>query len=220
MHYILDIETKPDRNLLEIFNESVKPPGNLKDPAKIEAALEEKRAESPKLMSVSSDWNEIVCVGVKPLGEEPLMMTFEEYVLWLEQDYGTVNTENLANKKGMKGIQNKHRPFITFNGKVFDIPTIMKYGIKKGADLPYEMLKNSTDKYKAQNHIDLMERLSFKWGEYVSLDTYLRIYLGIQKETCGDDFFRTATVEQLRKHCAQDLEYTEQLYEKFKPILV
>jgi hypothetical protein len=47
-----------------------------------------------------------------------------------------------------------------YNGKKFDIPTIIKNGIKQGLKLPYFKLKQMTKRYDTSKHIDLMELIT------------------------------------------------------------
>jgi hypothetical protein len=99
---------------------------------------------------------------------------------------------------------------------------LVKYAIReKVKGFPFEMFVPLMDKYGAgKRHIDLKEKLAMKYGEYKSLDSYLQIYCSKTKETLGDEFFRNASDEDLKKHCLQDLELTEDLYLTFEPIFV
>ena len=197
-HYILDIETKPDASLVEQFNESIKPDSRLKDPVKIAADIEKKKGESRKAMSVDQDYCEVVCIGIKEIGKPGETLSMSDMEEWC--------TSNLTEESRI----------ITFNGKAFDIPIIIKSGIKLGLKLPYGRLSRMCEKYRGVEHIDLMNVLSFGSTNYKSLDTYLRIYLGQQKETLGDEFFRNASDEDLKKHCLEDLQFTEDLFMKFR----
>lgn len=202
-HFILDIETKPDAELIEAFTANIKPAGNIKDPAKIAADIQKKKDAARKSMSVDQDYCDIVCIGIKEVGQPGNLYTIEQMEQW--------STENL----------NDDMKLVTFNGKTFDIPIIIKSGIKKGVRLPYAVLKGMTERYsKASNHVDLIQVLSFgDRDKYKSLDAYLRIYLKIQKETLGDDFFDNATDEELKKHCLEDLQFTEDLFMKFRHLI-
>lgn len=215
--YILDIESRPDPKLAELFTESIKPDSRLKDPAKIAEDLREKNQEAQKLMSLDADYNEIICVGVKPIGQPAQMFSLKEFADWLKLPQ---NPDEKQWKERSESTTNAALKMVTFNGKNFDIPTIIKCGIRENLDLPYTTLIKAMDKYRGDNHIDLAEKLSMVFGKYKSLDQYLKIYLGIKKETDGDDFFRTASEEEIKKHCLQDLEFTEQLYLKFLPLFV
>jgi len=43
MEFIIDIETKPQENLIKVFGENIKPRSNLKDPDKIALDIEVKK---------------------------------------------------------------------------------------------------------------------------------------------------------------------------------
>lgn len=202
---VMDIETRGSKDLLEVYLENIKAPKNLKDPAKIEAYLEEKRAEAINDMAVDPDFNEIICIGIKELDKEPMLLSLEEYAEWLN--------ETTILEYGAK-IQNMYKKLVTFNGKQFDLQVIMRAGIKAGIKLPYNYLKGLTDKYN-KHHLDLMQELSTSWGQFKSLDKYLQIYLGIKKKPID---FATATEKEIKEHCVEDLNNTYKLLEKFKPL--
>jgi predicted PolB exonuclease-like 3'-5' exonuclease len=195
--FILDIETKPDDSLIETFCSTIKPSGSLKDPVKIEADIKKKRSEAFRTMACDQDYCDIVCIGIKELGKPGELYTIETIVPWFIEHFKQNTT------------------IITFNGKAFDIPIIIKSGIKKGLDLPYKRLKMMTEKYKNNGHIDLIQECSFNSNNYKSLDAYLRIYLGVQKNISSDDFFEWATEDDIKQHCLEDLQFTEDLYLKF-----
>lgn len=155
-------------------------------------------------MATDPDYCEIITIGVKEAGKPGIQMNLEEFAAWLK-----IKDENGATKLNQK--------MITFNGKQFDIPVIIRAGLKAGIDLPYMELKNMTDKYKAQNHIDLMQELSVGYANYKSLDKYAQIYLGVSKKPID---FATATDDEIKAHNLEDLDLTAQLFNKFRPLFV
>ncbi len=196
--FILDIETKPNINLIDTFKSNIKPKANTKDPAKIQAQIEAKMDNAHKAMSVDPDYCDIVCIGIKQVGAyKANVIKIEELPLFFEA-YSDAE-------------------LVTFNGRSFDIPAIIKAGIRLNLDFPFKKLLDMTKKYNPKCHYDLQDILSFSSGmdNVKSLNSYLKIYLGIEKETEGDDFFRNATDDERRKHCAEDLVFTEQLLNKF-----
>ena len=204
--YIIDIETREDKNLELIFNENIKAPGNIKDPEKIKIAIEKKKAESKKSMAVDTDFSEVICVGIKEVGGESKIYTLKEMEEWFTSRIKEFEDTDSGGK-----FKRYDFDFVTFNGKSFDLPILIKCGIKNGLNFPYKVLMEMTRKYKTDKHYDLMEILGVK-----TLDTFLKIYCGTKKETLGDDFFRNASDEEIKKHCLQDLEFTEELWNKFK----
>ena len=59
--------------------------------------------------------------------------------------------------------------------------------------------------------IDLQEVICD--NDYKSLDELLQIYLGISKKPID---FETASEEEIKEHCLEDILNTELLYNKFK----
>jgi len=209
---MLDCETRPDPKLEDIYLDNLKAPGNIKDPEKIQAAMEKKLDEFHKEMAVDTDMCEIICVGVKVEDEEPQLMTLREFVDWY-------HTPVKASATDISKRTNGWRKMITFNGTAFDLVVMMKAAVKAGMeDFPYKDFKAMMDKYKGKDHhLDLMNEISMVWGKNKSLDKYLQIYLGIKKTPID---FATASVEEVKVHCTEDLLNSELLYKKFKPLFV
>jgi len=212
---ILDIETRRNESLVDIYNEGIKAPANIKDPAKIEAAIEKKKLASRKAMSVSPHFCSIVCIGVMEVGkpETASVPTLQEFGVFLDR---------LLNRPKDGGRLDIHDPieFITYNGKSFDIPALVNSFARNPEYISANSFVALRDclKYKQEfnpiKHTDLMVELC-GYKDFMPLDTLLKIYCGTKKETLGDEFFSNATDEELKKHCLEDLTYTEQLYNKF-----
>lgn len=205
--FILDIETRPNLDFLPLFESEIKPDGRIKDVKKQEEYKKKKASETyHKSMATDTDMCEIFCIGIKGIDtedKEPRLYPLMLMDRWF--------------------IENPDFKLITFNGKSFDLPIIIKAGIQHGLDFPYSKLMAMTKKYtdvQTTGHCDLMQLLSFgelSWAK--KLDTYLRIYLNKEKETLGDDFFKTCTDDELWEHCKQDLILTEELFLKFSFLL-
>lgn len=209
--FILDIETKGDKHLLETFLENIQAPKTYKDPEKIEEYIEKKKLEAAKEMAVDPDFCEIICIGVKEMGKKPVVFRdIESFTKWL--------VEPKKDKTGQQ-YDHLHQKMITFNGSAFDCVVLIKAAIKAGLkDFPYAHFRMAMDKYKGkQMHIDLMQELSMVWGNYKSLDKYMQIYLGTKKKPID---FETATDDEIIEHNLVDLESTELLYKKFEPLFV
>ena len=197
MKIILDVETKADKRLLPIFNQNLTAPKTYKDPEKIQAWIEEKEKEAEQKMAVDPDYAEIFCIGVNEIG-------------------GVIKTMDLPDFCGyLNKLKDIRVEFITFNGKKFDLPLIIKSGLKQGLNFNYRELKAMCRRYQNYHHYDLMEIIGD--GEFKSLDTYLQIYLDIKKKEID---FNTCTDDELREHCVEDLENTEKLYNLFKLIIL
>lgn len=196
--FILDIETKQDKRLIDTYTSTVKPNKTLKDPEKIKANLEAKKLDAKKGMMIDTDYADILCIGVRHIDDDATPMIFTDPA----DAFDMIKTE----------------PYITFNGKSFDVPLMIKYGIKHGSRLPYKRLKEGLRKYGSYGgHFDLSEIIPPDGGKIKSLDTYLQIYLGIQKTPID---FLLASEEEVIAHCLEDLENTHKLYKLFKPLFI
>lgn len=198
--FILDLETKPIESLTSIVAGNIKPKANLKDVEKIREDLKEKALGVDKKMRTSPDLCEIRCFGFKEIGQPSKLITLQEFA-----DILSDTRENYR--------------IYTFNGKQFDIPVIIKQGLRQGINLPYIKLKNMCNKFNTADHCDLMNLLCDSFGDNKSLDFYLQVYCGKSKDTKGDDFFKNATQDEIEKHCLEDLDYEEELIKLFKPII-
>jgi len=187
---ILDIETKAGE-LTETYLSNLSAPKNYKDEEKIKEWMENKKKEVNRELAIDQDYSEIACIGVK-IDDEPAKIV------------------KLSELRDLVSEQ-----IVTFNGKSFDLPILIKNGLKNKIDLPYVRLKEMTKKWNAVGHIDLIELVSFN-GQYKSLDEYLQIYLGIKKTPID---FNTCTQEELEAHCKEDCENTYKLFKFFEPTI-
>ena len=192
--FVLDIESRPQANLIDIYAGKIKAPNNYKDEEKIKEYIEEKTKDIRKKMSTDTDYAEIICIGIKELGKEPKLYTPETMVEFFKE--------------------NPNPKFITFNGKGFDISLLIKVGIKKGLDYPYKHLSDMNIRWRKDYHLDLMEIICN--NDYRSLDDLLQIYLGRSKKPID---FETASEEEIIQHNLADLIDTEDMYNKFKQII-
>lgn len=206
--FILDIETRGDASLFDTYCSNIKPDPRLKDPDKIEADLNKKTEEAIYEMALDSDYSDIICVGVYDLyTNKKHIFTPQEFATWLT-DLEDVIEEDMGRSK-TKRYQSYR--VATFNGRNFDLPILIKHGIRNGIAYPYEYMVQWCDKYKGTAHIDLMEKLSMVWGKNKSLDQYLQIYCGVAKTPID---FKEASEDEIKKHCSEDLDNTKLLFEK------
>ena len=192
--FIIDLESKPQEDLIDIYTGTIKAPKTYKDEEKIKEYIKKEKAKKRKKMSVDPDFAKIICIGIRELGCESKLYTLEDMPQWFKENPKPV--------------------FISYNGKKFDINLLIKAGLKKDLDLPYKMLKAMTKKYSAEGHIDLQEVICD--NEYKSLDTLLQVYCGVKKKSID---FATASEEEIKEHNRDDLIQTEMLYNKFKKII-
>ena len=188
----IDIETRPNEQLIETYLTNLSAPKNYKDEEKIKEWLEEKKLETRRNLSLDQDYSEIACIAIKIDDHETELTTLEAVGKLIDKD-----------------------TIVTFNGKTFDLPIMIKCGIKSKLDMPYRKMKEMTKKWNSLGHIDLMELLSFN-KDYKSLDQYLQIYLGIKKTPID---FNTCSQEELENHCKEDVENLYKLYKLFENII-
>lgn len=189
----LDIETKADLSLKEIYTANIRPPANYKDQTKIAEWLLAKAAEAEVDMALDQDFCTISVVAVAEDDQEPKLVTLQE----------------------LMDLFGEHYNIITFNGKSFDFPILIKQCIKQGIP-PNAKLLNGLQKYKTYPHKDLLEVLAMN-GQYKSLDKYIQIYLGIAKTPID---FATCTAQELENHCLEDVQNLRRLYKKFEYVFV
>lgn len=193
MYIIIDLESKPQENIAHL--KEVVANKTLKDPEKISADIEEKKKGLKKTLSIDTDYADIICIGIKTEQESLMFKSLTEFAKWLNnQDSPTL---------------------VGYNLKAFDIPLLIKQGIKQGIDLPYFQLQRMTKKYNTENCIDLMEIISYQ-ASWKSLDELLKIYLGVSKTSID---FETASEEEVIAHCREDCENTYKLFELFKKLI-
>jgi len=192
--FIIDLESKPQEDLIDIYTGTIKAPKTYKDEDKIKEYIEKEKAKKRKKMSVDPDFAKIICIGIRELGCESKLYTLEDMPQWFKDNPNPV--------------------FISYNGSKFDIPLLIKAGLKNDLDLPYRMLKEMTRRWTTKWHIDLQEVICD--NEYKSLDTLLQVYCGVSKKPID---FATASEEEIKIHCVEDLVNSEKLYNKFKKII-
>lgn len=217
--FFLDLETRPIEKLREIFTDGIKAAGNLKDPDKIEADIFKKKQAANKAMSVDPDFCEIKCIGFKEDDEPARIISLEELLskLYEQIKIQSETTEEYSRRHFFR--------VVTFNGKKFDLPVLIRECIRKGVgegndkraqqDSVIAKLSQWTKRYSTDTHIDLMELLSCN-DPFRSLDKYSQIYLNWPKKEID---FDTCSMEELESHCKDDVGMTAALYNLFKSII-
>jgi predicted PolB exonuclease-like 3'-5' exonuclease len=187
MNIYFDIETRPAADAMQ-FKPTFAAPANLKDPAKIEAAIAEKEAEWLGRLALSAVTGEVCAIGYA-IGEGPieLLIGKETEVIRI---FWTVVKKTMGTLVG-------------FNSNGFDLPFLWRRSLKCGiAPAPGVYERNRRLSYQ---HCDLMEIWSWHNNqERISLAN-LSKYLGLQAKTGSGAFFadllltdRAAAEEYLR----------------------
>lgn len=196
---VIDIETYPNPAMIE-FLPQVQPDPRLKDQEKIAADIEKKQAEQVEKMALNPLYGQIACVGYYG---EPVK-----------------GVELIDNEKFM--IQNllercEQNTIFTWNGKGFDFEFVIKRGVILDACSLLD-LEKFTDKYKAVNHIDLMEKWA-GYNKYAKLDDVAWALLGEKKEEFDvkqiPELIKTKTGQELiKRYCLQDCKLVYDLARK------
>lgn len=207
---ILDIETAvlPEDQL--VFPD-FKAPANYKDPAKIQAAIDEKKAEFLAGAALSATSGFVCAVGIMELDGYPA--TPEE---WDFQAFLHPTTE----MKIITSLWNRllrPRPLVTFYGKNFDLPFLIRRSWILGLSVP-DWLREG--RYWSRDIIDLFEDWQLGTRDTgASLDVVSKAVLRRGKTGDGAQFWATlqsdrkAAVEYLHSDCT----LTRDLFIRFHP---
>jgi DNA polymerase elongation subunit (family B) len=191
MKYVaFDIETMPDVEQINNLPEPEVATGNIKDPEKIAARIAAAKKEQISKMALSPLTGEIASAA--------FFSTERQDVVFGELEILEATWQHIMNGNKL----------VTFNGKSFDVPFIFKRGIIHGlkwATIPN--MKRYTDKYKAMQHIDVMEEWC-AFGERIKLSTLSQLLLGQTK--LDFDFAETPELLKTEEGRAKIAEYNTQ----------
>jgi predicted PolB exonuclease-like 3'-5' exonuclease len=218
-----DIETIPNEDMIQ-FLETPEPSKAIKDPVKIQADIEAKKAEQKDKMALSPLTGRIACYsafGEDHKGEE---YDEEEYL----QDMNDINkSEAFVVDCALTLIRNTVAGggiLVTWNGSGFDLPFVYGRAMALGVEIPTGLptLSELTKRYIYQPHCDLMKAVNL--GEYVKLNTVSRVFLNGEQKIDFDvkqilQFFKDGKQEEVVKYCTQDTALTFKLYKKVQPYI-
>lgn len=206
---IFDIETAADMKAVAALPEP-KAPGNLKDPAKIAAAIEEKKAEQAAMAALDPDTATITAIG---------MSLADVYAL---DDKSTVLKARLVGDKDTPTeaalLEWFWEDFRIAGGRAagyniigFDLPVILRrsfaLGVKPNLARPIQMAK-----YRTEPILDLMGVL-YNWDRSRGLKWVCQRY-GIPNPLPELNGSIVGEMDRatLRKYVANDVNLTIQLY--------
>ena len=212
-----DIETIPNRSMLDRLPKPDVKTGNLKDAAKIAEKEAAARAEQIEKMALSPLWGR-VCAWVGAEDAE----TVHAECLTAETDDEEARIVEEAFRTLSKGR------IVTYNGKAFDLPFIYRRAVLLGID-PREFgmptLADLTSKYSSENrHIDIMV-VWCGFGQFEKLDNIAAAMLEDHKITIDfHDFPKMIETQKGRKtlldYCKQDVLLTQRIYNRIAGILI
>jgi len=177
---IFDIETGPRTQAeLDAIRPEFEAPRNLKDPAKIAAALEEKRDEWQSKAALCASTGRVVAIGV---------CSFPGRVVT------TLGTESPADEGRVIADfwhlvhKNPGARLVGFNSNAFDLPFLIRRSLLLGIPFPSDIREG---RYWHRRCIDLMEAWTLGlYGERISLDRLAKAFGLEGKNGHGADFCR------------------------------
>lgn len=192
---IFDIETGP-LPLAEI--EAVMPeftaPGNLKDPAKIESAIAEKKAEFIERAALSPLTGEILAIGYLD-NKAPKI------------DYSDELGHEAELIERFFSLAMSKQTMIGFNSHSFDIPFIVRRAWRYGLRVPRQLLQ----RYLPDEFIDLMKVWMLgNYDQKISLNSLAKYFMVGEKTGDAKDFAKYYREDRAKatEYLTQDLKMT------------
>ncbi len=209
---VIDIETIPNVDVEGLIPEP-KAHGTLKDPVKIAADIEKKKAEAVGKMGLDPNFGRICVIGYAERIDGEISTSDHH----LEEATDEAERELLAafwEKAKMLGRLG------TFNGAGFDIPFLMRrswlLGVKPTRTFETVAWKCATGE---ANHVDV--RLVLSAGDPKAkgtMDLYGKLKLGRGKTEGMDgsqvwDYYQAGRLDEIRDYCKDDCATTFELLE-------
>lgn len=200
---VIDIETCSLHDA-EAFLEPVAAPSNYKDPEKIRAYQDEKRAELLGRCALDPDLCRVIAVGLWSQ-DDP-----DASVWALDED----NQDEAAIIDHAWRAIRQAQAVIGFNILGFDLPVLIRRSQYLGIPTPNINL----DRYRTP-HVDLMERLSFNGKlRYRGLDFYCKRFgIDVPDRYSGQQIAELVAAEDwagIVQHCQADVRKTHALAQR------
>lgn len=204
-YIVLDIETLPHPDASQWLG-PVLPAANLKDPGKIAASIEERTAERDEKLGLDPDCNQICAIGWHQVGTDDVRVVLAKNEA---EEAGALRDLAAAYASPMGQQETR---LVTFYGRQFDLPVVMRRAMYLGIDFP----KLNLDRWKSP-HIDVWDALTY--GGALRTAHSLKFYCRRLNLVTGDPF-DGAQVSQLAKegrwddikdHCIADIGATHAL---------
>ena len=207
MSYIaLDIETVANGDMVSKLPEPEVKLGNLKDPAKINEKIVEAKQKQIEGMALDPLYGKVCCVGMyfftDPEGDDG---RYETLIGGEEADILKETAKMLTGHNGL----------ITFNGKNFDIPFLLKR-------MAILNVPNKLNIHQlTEPNYDVMQMWAGRNG-YVSLNTLADIVLGEKKEELDvrliSLYIANGKEDKVIEYCKRDVELTAKLFKRIRGI--
>jgi predicted PolB exonuclease-like 3'-5' exonuclease len=209
----IDIETIPNQGLQDELLEIARQKSEkkrTKDKEGDDGSKEEAGGEKlVRFCSLNPGFGQIVCIGIGTDAGTTIdvkMLSGRDEAAILGQFWA-----HLATKRNGK--------IITFNGKRFDVPFIIKRSAILGI-LP--TMRISTRRYETDRHFDVFELLTdfYNCKEKFTLHAYCKMF-GLENTdtSSGSEVFqlwKEGRISEIEAHCAEDVRSTLRLHSKIR----
>lgn len=228
----LDIETIPDQLLPEdakpAFNPDDVKLGNVKDPAKIEAKIEEARqsfeTDLIKKMSIDPSLAQI-CTFVGIRWDIEKQEEISRTSLQITKSYDGDDLDAVIGGWDfiLKSYQERI-PLVTFNGTAFDLPVMWHRAITQDVTIDRVMYSRLTPRYGGPFHYDLLGLLAGWTLDKMkghTLDFFLRRYKIGEKGGMDGSMvwpaWELGEYDKIQKYCESDVINTCKLFQRVAP---
>lgn len=145
--FCLDVETCPMPDCAQYLTDPIDAPSNYKDPAKIAAYIEEKRAKQIAEAGLDLDLCEVVAIG----------MAFPDATY--AQTRATTSEEDMLRGlwRFVRHTQEQGGTLVGFNCLAFDWPVLLRRSLYLGIPAPHLQI----DKYRHDGIVDIAHELTF-----------------------------------------------------------
>lgn len=219
-----DIETIPNPAAAAFLPEPTAP-RNIKDPAKIAAAIAEKKASQIADMALDPLTGRICAYALVGAGDAPGELSrFVEVLSGTPTD----DDERTLVQSIMRVLGSEDMRLATWNGIGFDLPYVYKRAMILGVDPAHfgaPPLSAWTKRYSTDRHFDLMQ-IWGNWGshDYTKLDLVASMVLGERKVEVDVTTFAELIKTQegcdaLAAYNLKDTELTWRLFERMSGFL-
>jgi DNA polymerase elongation subunit (family B) len=218
----LDIETQANPETIALMPEP-KAPGNLKDPAKIEAAIAEKKAEWIETAALDPDYGRILSIGTFVEDKIAVYINGEIYPEFVpdESDEAETVVYKASETRILEAFWEDFRwcdcRCVGFNILSFDLPYLLRRSMALGIKVPF---LPSLAKYRVEPVTDLFGILyNWDWQRAKGLKQIAKLY-GIPND-CPDvdgSKVKDLDVEALCAYQASDVKLTIALYQKMNGV--
>lgn len=195
-----DIETQAAAEALA-FMPTPEAPGNLKDPAKIAAAIEEKKQEQIDRAALDPDYGKLLSIGYAYHEDDDVIVKIADEVTLLECFW---------------------EAFVACNGRAvgyniigFDLPYLMRRSLAMKVNVP---IVPFLAKYRTEPVTDLMGIL-YNWDRAKSLKLVAKLY-GLEVLAEGVDGSQVSTLkpDQLALYQKSDVYLVQQLFKRMNGV--